>query len=389
MRPIVCFAICSLITAGAAFSQCAVHVAVWGNDSNAGTATAPFATPQRGVDAAQPGDVICFHGGSYQITSYFVVTKPVTLMSAPGEWGILWADNSSQSGANNVIEVGASNVTIQQLEVAGGAYYGIKIDPDYFGTPPEHVQILHTIVHETGSNGIKAYEADGLLVEGNEVYNTGRRDSSNGNGMDVMASIPPADDPFGWGVVIRGNYVHNTSTYGMFLKGGTVNGLVDSNRIDQANGAGLALGQDSGQEYMRNGAMFECIDCTAVNNVVSNTQYAGLMCSAGWNITMENNTATNVAITGQAALFLTVNHNNLGCGNGTFRNNALSVSSDRPLVHVIQQTGTLTYDYNDYYSADGVERFWWEGFAGDFYWNSLQQWQAGTAEDLNSIVAPF
>jgi len=42
------------------------HVAVSGNDSNAGSKRAPFRTIQRAADVAQPGDVITVHAGTYR-----------------------------------------------------------------------------------------------------------------------------------------------------------------------------------------------------------------------------------------------------------------------------------------------------------------------------------
>lgn len=42
------------------------HVAVSGDDANAGTASAPFRTVQRGAERAEPGDTITVHGGVYR-----------------------------------------------------------------------------------------------------------------------------------------------------------------------------------------------------------------------------------------------------------------------------------------------------------------------------------
>ncbi len=42
------------------------HVAPTGNDTNPGTQAAPWRTIQRAADAAQPGDVITVHDGTYR-----------------------------------------------------------------------------------------------------------------------------------------------------------------------------------------------------------------------------------------------------------------------------------------------------------------------------------
>jgi len=43
-----------------------LYVDTAGSDANAGTADAPFATPQKGVDVAEPGDTVVVHAGVYR-----------------------------------------------------------------------------------------------------------------------------------------------------------------------------------------------------------------------------------------------------------------------------------------------------------------------------------
>lgn len=83
--------IVSLFLAGrSALHAGELHVAVTGDDKNAGTRAAPFRTIQRAADAAQPGDVITVHEGVYRER----VNPPrggesdarrITYQAAPGE----------------------------------------------------------------------------------------------------------------------------------------------------------------------------------------------------------------------------------------------------------------------------------------------------------------
>jgi len=283
-----------------------------------------------------------------------------------------------------VVWVVASGVKVQDLEVVGGSYYGIKVSPD-FGPMPANASILRCKVHDTGRDAIKAYMADGLLVQDSEVYNTGVRDSSNAEGIDVMASIPSTADASAYGVIIRHNYIHQTATYGVYLKAGTQRGLIERNRVDTTGAGGILLGGDSGAEYMRNGARYDCIDCTARNNIVSNTQVSGLGCWGGSNIQFQNNTAINVAAAGQAGIFVLANSLGGTCNNLTLQNNIVVVSSTRPMIHLLSLTGSFTSDNNIFFSPSGNYSFWRESQSPAGYWN-FSGWQNGTGQDLHSYA---
>ncbi len=56
----------------------AIHVAVDGNDSGAGTAESPYATIQKAVDVVEPGGTIYVHGGTYYIDQRIVVPEKAT-----------------------------------------------------------------------------------------------------------------------------------------------------------------------------------------------------------------------------------------------------------------------------------------------------------------------
>lgn len=80
----------SLWSAPAGF-KAHLFVSPKGNDKNPGTATRPFASLQRAIDAVRPGQVICLRGGTYQPTRRTLFKKGGTnragfeVRSFPGE----------------------------------------------------------------------------------------------------------------------------------------------------------------------------------------------------------------------------------------------------------------------------------------------------------------
>ncbi|MDR2805373.1 MAG: T9SS type A sorting domain-containing protein [Dysgonamonadaceae bacterium] len=80
------------------------YVSTTGSDSNSGTIDAPFATIQKGVDAATAGDIIYVRGGTYKPAKRILINKAgtadarISLFGYPGETVII--DGSTMSPAN-------------------------------------------------------------------------------------------------------------------------------------------------------------------------------------------------------------------------------------------------------------------------------------------------
>lgn len=112
-----------------------------GNDSAAGTESAPLRTIARGLSRAQPGDMVKVHGGTYHEGDLQMKRSRVILTAAPGQqvtvagssgWGItIEGDNTVLNGINlrgfhPIIHVGLSsreqrNVVISNLTAEGGS----------------------------------------------------------------------------------------------------------------------------------------------------------------------------------------------------------------------------------------------------------------------------
>lgn len=67
-------------------------VALWGDDSNSGTFEEPFYSWQRGVEAAQPGDIVYIRGGIWQPTKHITVNGAemanIALIISPVGYGV-------------------------------------------------------------------------------------------------------------------------------------------------------------------------------------------------------------------------------------------------------------------------------------------------------------
>ncbi len=73
-----------LLVAAATVPAAEYHVAIDGDDANPGTQAEPFATLQRGHDAAEPGDTVFVHGGTYRVAGERVAGVALSKSGEPG-----------------------------------------------------------------------------------------------------------------------------------------------------------------------------------------------------------------------------------------------------------------------------------------------------------------
>jgi hypothetical protein len=361
--------------------ECTLYVSTSGNDrSSVASARSPVATPHRALQMAAAGSVICLRGGTYTFTTPLNISKAVTLMSFPGERAVLTGSTEDTGALNSMVVVGASDTVIQDLEIRGGSYYGIKVTPDLLGAPPANVRLRRLKIHDTGRDSVKTQSADNLLIEDSEIYRSGVRDASNAEGIDTIGSIPAGGSQYG--ITVRKNFIHDTATNGLYLKGGTVAGLVEQNRLERIGWSAIMLGQDTDIEAMRNGATWECTNCVARNNIVIGAGAAGIACMAAQNPVFEFNTLVDVAKTLQDAFRAVKNTRSTPCNNVTVKNNVFVVNSKRPMITLQGVTGGISSDYNAWQNTTGTYIF----ANNDSYMN-LARWRTALNQDWNSISA--
>jgi PKD repeat protein len=349
-----------------------LYVSPTGNDANNGSLASPLATPDRAIGLAMSGDTIYFRAGQYTITKVLYIQKDsLTLAAYPNEAAI-FVGSTTDPNLTRLISIYGSNVSVIGLDLRGGYEYTIKSESNR-GTVLRNCRISGS-----GRDCVKMFNADQMLIEGCDIGPSGGRDASNAEGIDSVGSR---------GVVIRGNYVHDTTTVGLYVKGGAADCIVENNRVERTGHAGILLGQDTDLEYMRDGVQYEAINCVARNNIVMRTGGAGLGTYSGSNVRFENNTLYDVARSLQAGLYVVTNHREVPSQRVLFKNNVVVVTSARPVFFVINLSDQLLSDHNLFYNPGGSYGFWREsGQYGD-YWGSLAKWQAGMAADAKSNVA--
>jgi hypothetical protein len=354
-----------------------IYVAKNGNDKNAGTLSQPLGTPAKALDIASPGDTIYLREGRYVIDHFLWVDKSnLTIASNPGEKAaIVGGTQENSKNPTSVIITAANNISILNLEIEGGSYYGVKVDIDKEPTS-RNVTIRGCYIHSSGRDCIKTFNADNLLIEDCEIGPSGLRDPSNAEGIDSIGSV---------GVTIRNCYVHDAATTGIYLKGGARNGLIERNRVEHSRGAGILLGQDTDLEFMRDKSRYECLDSVARNNIIADTQYAGIGTYSGSNVGFENNTIYEAAKQGQAGFYVVWNSREVPAQKVSFKNNIVIVNSHRPQVFIFNLSDPLVSEANLYF---GNRLFRREsktlGRVDDW---TFSQWKQGMKADVRSLFA--
>jgi nitrous oxidase accessory protein NosD len=175
------------------------HVSPSGNDAAAGSDTAPFKTIQRAVTAANAGDTVLVHAGTYlgfQVMKSGTASAPLTVKAEAGV-----NINGAGTTDRDAIHVeNASYVIIDGFTVTGATRSGIS------SITSDHITIRNNRSDQNAKWGVFSAFTDELLVENNEL-------SRNVAQHGVYASNS-ADHP-----IIRGNYIWGNGMCGVHMNG--------------------------------------------------------------------------------------------------------------------------------------------------------------------------
>lgn len=341
-----------------------------GSDGAAGTLAAPWRTVQHALDASSSGDVLTLRGGSY--AGGVTVEKPnITIQSYAGEQASISSSTGNSSISNTItFGIDASGGKLQGLNISGGYLYAVKTESNWdWGDATRYgasnITIADSKLHDSGRDVVKITPgSDNVKIVRTEIYNAGMRDPSNAEGIDGVNA-----DSF----ILRDSYIHDIAGNGVYLKGGSINTLIERNKVTNIQGCGIVLGQDSDYEWFDRSAnpnLYESINGTVRNNIVMNTEGAGMAAWAAQGGKFYNNTLVNVGKSMMGGFMVSAVDHYLppdystayprSSTDVTFINNVVVMGSSRPAVDIREGslTGSFTTSNNRYYQPGGAAQFW-------------------------------
>lgn len=438
-----------------------------GNDANAGTgAGSPWATIQHALDTVSPGDVIniAATGVSYEQSAALSIRAANLTLQGYGT-GMPVIDLPWQSAAsptvNIAVEVDADNdgwdplteeayytrigtianaafnTRLRGLEISGG-YFAVKVSDFWIGLgnegedKPYHgyfrtgfgatgVTIEDCNLHDSAYDVVKLTPGcDNSAIRRSNIHDSGqadRRDNTyNAEGIDAVN----VDD-----ALVEDCQVYNTTTNGIYYKGGSQRTLIQRNYVhDVGTGySGIILGQDADwfwfDQSVEDDAFFESVDGTAQNNIVANCSGAGIMAWAAQNAKILNNTLIDVGSSTRAGIQIASQGPDFNGDNEpdivrasegvTILNNIISMTGGvigpeqhvgRPVISInvggLEAGEWPAVDYNVYYIPsmqlnDGAHAYFEDKRTGaPAYYESLAEWRSAlpignTYRDISSI----
>ncbi len=140
--------------------------------------------------------------------------------------------------------------------------------------------------HET----IKANQSDHIMIEDSDVSGAGD------NAIDFVSV------QYGH---LRGNRIHDADDWCAYAKGGSAYLTVADNEIHSCGTGGFTVGQGTGFEFMTSPWLhYEAYDIKVFNNVIHDTEGAGLGVNGGFNILLAYNTLYRVGSRSHAVEFV-------------------------------------------------------------------------------------
>jgi hypothetical protein len=181
---------------------------------------------------------------------------------------------------------------------------GLNMTPDPPGDVVHCEQCDHFLIRDSNLDGGDRQAHD--MVKINQSQNVYIEDSSltgaDDNTIDFVAV------QYGH---VTGNRISNAQDWCMYAKGGSAYLTIEGNEIFNCGTGGFTAGQGTGLQFMTPPWIhYEAYDIKAINNVIYDTEGAGLGVNGGYNILLAYNTLYRV---GTRSHMLEVTHGSRSC----------------------------------------------------------------------------
>lgn len=388
-----------------ALNAATFYVATTGNDNNPGTLAAPLKTLVKAIALATPGSIIELRGGKYTSNEIRVNKSNLTIRSYANEWAIISAvtnveDISSCLWYN---EPETDGGLLERLEIVGGYYYGLKFESnwDWDNSVPfskrrgtSNITVRNCIIHDTGRDAIKLTPAcKGIKILNCEIYNSGK-----GPGAQLDFNAEGIDNVNAPDMLVKGCFIHDIATTGIYAKGGARNCRIEGNTITNCGEGGIYLGFYTDEEWFdtqSNPEYYENLDGIMINNLIMNTKHAGIGLWGAKNAQIYHNTVVNTGQDEMATLFFNVGDVWLsntksahpGNINAKIQNNLFVQTSTQnlPMLRIREDAGSKTnvIDNNVYFRNGGKSVF----ISNALTWEdlTLAQWKTQNGTDQKSL----
>jgi len=299
----------------AAEDQAAIYyVATNGNDSNPGTQALPWRTLNKASATLKAGDTLYIRAGTYnqqlKPVNDGTASAWITLAAYPGETVTLDGSGIDLNEWGGVVDLSKRQyIRVQGLRVINSTYAGI------FSYKGAYLEVLSNFTSNTASSGIAMWNANQVVVRGNEVEN-----ACTSLGQETITIAVTSN------FLVEGNEIHDSGPVSrggesIDVKGGSHDGIVRGNDIHDNHKVGLYI--DSYDEYTYN------IVVTG-NRIYNNAEYGMALASEQGGL-LENVTVSNNLV-----------YNNKYAGLGIY--NCCSGSSKHPVKNVSIVNNTFVFN---------------------------------------------
>lgn len=420
------------------------YVSNSGNDANSGVITDPLKTISHALTLAQAGDSVIVREGIYFEKINFPrsgeANAYITLTSFLGENALISGNGLPSSGHDALVRLTSVNwIRIHGMEIAhfstsdgGKMLDGILVE----GTS-SNIEVTNNHVHHIHNNASPSigreahaihFKGNGntvmsnLLIANNKIHDnrTGTSENLTINGFVDQFSIINNEiyDAENIAICIAGGYGANGTPSVDYAR----NGLVSQNKIWNINGktgqvpvllqAAGTIGiyidgarnitvernkiwdSDRGIGLVSENNGFPTEYCIVRNNLIYNNRAEGIYMGGYANYTtggtrssliLNNTLFHNAGELGYYGEYVGEIRINTNCHYNEIHNNILVSRPDRgTFIRKNDATGSFNgIDYNQYYTAGSVSRWYWNGTA----YSTLASWKGGSGADTNGFIA--